>query len=198
MIVLADNDIIYKLACCQLLPEFLTLLKAPPTQVYVLPALPFVVRKRLKNNAVALTAFEEFLVSAQPLPTVGFDTLASLAEFDVGEQMLLAVMCEKQQVQRLVTGDKRALRQMGETLDKHLLLAKRLSEVRIDCFESILLGLHESIGFETLRDKAILGLASDAVLHMTFGAERNKEHMLASLHSYIQDIRCYAPFVVST
>ncbi len=58
MIALADNDIVHKLACCQLLPEFLTLLKAPPATVYVLPALPFMVRKRLKNNSVALTAFE--------------------------------------------------------------------------------------------------------------------------------------------
>jgi hypothetical protein len=195
MIVLADNDIIYKLSCCQLLPEFLTWLKSPPADIYVLSELPFVVRRRLKNNPQALTAFELFLAKVKPLPEVQFDTLASLSRFDVGEQMLLAVLCENKHVQRFVTGDKRALRLMAETLPQHQLLAKRLNDIRTDCFESALLGLAESIGFDALSDKVLLGLDSDKVLGMTFGTYRDEAHMHASLGSYIEDIQRYAPFV---
>jgi hypothetical protein len=195
MIVLADNDIIHKLSCCQLLPEFMLWLKAPPAEIYVLPALPFVLRRKLKENKTALACLEDFLLLVKPVPAVQPETLVAFSNFDVGEQLLLASLYEDSNVTRLITGDKRALRQMSEACQTFPLFAARLIQVRADCFESVLLGLHNLIGFEALRDKVLNGIESDKVLQLSFGKSRNEQHMVSALNSYIADIRSYASFV---
>jgi len=195
MIVLADNDIVYKLAACHLLEDFMAWIKAPPHEVFVLPALPFIVRKRLKQDLLALQKFENFLLQTQPLPSAKLETLASLDGFDSGEQQLLAVMCDLPEVARLITGDKRALRQITHKKLTHPQLSKRLKAVRIDCLESVFLGLQEAIGFEALRDKVMPARQVDTVLSMSFGANRDQAHMKNALGSYLEALRLEAPFI---
>lgn len=197
MIVLADNDIIHKLCCCQLVPEFLAWLKVPPTEVYVLNELKFWLRRKVKNSTAALAQAEIFLAQTQTVPAAKVETLDIFLDLDGGEQVLFAALYENKDVHQLMTGDKRALRQIGALLPKHPYLKQRLDHVRVDCLETVLLGLHHEMGFEALRDKVLLGLDSDKVLGMTFGAYRDEAHMHASLKSYIQDIQNYAPFVAS-
>jgi hypothetical protein len=68
MIILADNDIVHKLACCDLLDSFLEWIESPPAEVWVIPSIPFVLRKKLKNNPTALACLEAFLLKTQPIP----------------------------------------------------------------------------------------------------------------------------------
>lgn len=71
-VVLADNDIIYKLACCGLLQELLQWLGVPPAEVWVLPSMRFMLRKKLKADAAALAELERFLLQVSiflpPIP----------------------------------------------------------------------------------------------------------------------------------
>ena len=195
MIILADNDIVYKLACCDLLDSFLTWLDSPPAQVWVLPNIPFVLRKKLKNNSLALASLNNFLKQTQIIPEASMDLLMLFEQLDVGERQMLAVLVEEPSISRLVTGDKRALKQIADMLANHDLLAKRLAQTRTDCLESIMLGLIDLLGFSAVNAKASLGAESDLVLKMAFGPTRSETHARAALNSYVKDITKTATFV---
>jgi hypothetical protein len=50
MIILADNDIVHKLACCDLLVSFLEWIGSPPAQVWVIPSIPFVLPQEAQKQ----------------------------------------------------------------------------------------------------------------------------------------------------
>lgn len=197
MIVLADNDIVHKLACCELLPELLLWLKAPPNQVWVLPSLPFVLRRKLKADAGALRCLENFLLKVQPIPEADISLTERYSQLDVGERQMLAVLVGTAQVSQLVTGDKRALKLIGAMVMTDADLSRRLGEAQIDCLESIMLGLIDQFGFAAINSKAIRGLAADGVLNMSFGHQRTQAHALEALGSYLSAVQATAAFVAA-
>lgn len=118
-VVLADNDIIHKLACCGLLKELLLWLGVPPAEVWVLPSLRNMLRKKLKENVEALIDFEGFLTYVSVLPEADINMLALFPiEMDPGEQQMLAILVNTPEVGHMVTGDKRALRLIGSMCAK--------------------------------------------------------------------------------
>ena len=133
MIVLADNDILHKLACCDLLSEFMEWLNVPPAEIWVLPSMPFVLRKKLKNNASALVCLESFLLKVKPIPQAQPDSLKRFSQLDVGEGQMLAVLVDDSSISHLVTGDKRALRLIGLIASTDTALSSRLDAIQIDC-----------------------------------------------------------------
>jgi hypothetical protein len=195
MIVLADNDIVHKLACCELLPELLLWLKAPPTQVWVLPTLHFWIRRKLKTDPLAATCFEKFMTQVQAIPAAQPATLERLAQLDVGERQMLAVLVDNTKITQMVTGDKRALKQIGELASSDQALTARLDATRIDCLESIMLGLIDQFGFAAINAKATRGATADGVLGMSFGAKRSQAHTVEALTSYLDGVRASAAFV---
>jgi hypothetical protein len=195
MIVLADNDIVGKLACCDLLPELMAWLKAPPAEIWVLPTMPFVLRKKLKNNAGALVCLERFLLQVKPIPQAQLESLDRFSRLDVGESQMLAVLVDDSTVTHMVTGDKRALKLIGEMACTDVALFKRLKTTQVDCLESIMLGLIDQFGYATVNAKAIHGLHSDTVLKISFGQQRNQTDARQALTSYLNDVRKTAPFV---
>ena len=92
MIVLADNDIVHKLACCDLLHELMLWLKAPPAEIWVLPSMPFVLRKKLKNNANALVCLESFLVKVKPIPQAQLESIDRFSQLDTQYQHLTKIL----------------------------------------------------------------------------------------------------------
>ncbi len=198
MIVLADNDIVHKLACCELLPELLVWLKAPPAQVWVLPSMPFVLRRKLKADLAALACLESFLKLVKPIPAAPIASMERFAQLDVGERQMLAILVDEAQVTQMVTGDKRALKLMGEIANTDQALAGRLATARVDCLESIMLGLIDQFGFAAINAKAIRGATADAVLGMSFGAKRSEAHAVAALGSYLDGVRAEAAFVAKS
>jgi hypothetical protein len=197
MIVLADNDIVHKLARCELLPELLIWLKAPPAQIWVLPSMPFILRRKLKADAAALACLERFLKLVKPIPVPSIATIGRFAQLDVGERQMLAILVDDAQVTQMVTGDKRALKLMAEIASTDHVLAGRLTTARIDCLESIMLGLINQFGFAAINAKAIRGVTADIVLHMSFGAKRPEAHAVEALTSYLADVQSDARFVAS-
>jgi hypothetical protein len=195
MIILADNDIVQKLACCDLLDSFLEWIGSPPAEVWVIPSIPFVLRKKLKNNPSALVCLEAFLLKTQPIPEASIDLLERFEQLDEGERQMLAVLVEDQRITRLVTGDKRALRQIAGMTPNDEELAQRLAQTRTDCLESVMLGLMDRFGHETINAKASLGVDSDKVLKMTFGPARNEAHARDVLTAYLKEVTDAAHFV---
>lgn len=195
MIILADNDIVHKLACCDLLDSFLEWLDSPPAQVWVIATLPFVLRKKLKNNPAALACLEAFLLKTQAIPEASIELLQRYEQLDEGERQMLAVLVEDQRITRLVTGDKRALRQIARMVANDRDLAQRLAQTRTDCLESVMLGLLDHFGHVAINAKASLGVDSDKVLKMTFGPARSEAHAREVLTAYLKDLTNTANFV---
>lgn len=196
MIVLADNDVLHKLALCDLLNELLTYLKVPPNQVKVLSTAKYVVGRLLKTNPAALAIFKNFLVQAQDIPEVqDVVLLQAIEELDVGERQMLAYLVEESAVTGFVTGDKRALKQMASYAEEIVVIDDRLNAVTVFSFESILIGLIDLYGFAHVNAKASLGVQFDGLLKLTFGPKRNEEHALEALNSYLNELKLCAPFV---
>lgn len=153
MIILSDSDVVRKLACCELLSEFLQYLKCPPNEVWVLPTLRFQLQRKLAKAPDALRNFEQFLLKVKNIPQAKIDTLERFESLDVGEGQLLAVMCDEPRVSRLVTGDKKALDRVAALTFGDEQLRTRLQETNVLCLESILLGLLDKRGFSVMQSR---------------------------------------------
>jgi hypothetical protein len=195
-VVLADNDIIHKLACCGLLQELLQWLGVPPAEVWVLPSMRFMLRKKLKGNPTASSDLEKFLLRVSDLPAANIDMLALFPlEMDVGERQMLAILVNTPEVEHMVTGDKRALRLIGSMCANNPALDQRLDQARVDCLESIMLALIDQFGFDAVNAKVILGLKSDTVLQASFGVKKLEINCRESLTYYLEDVRREASFL---
>lgn len=196
MIVLADNDVIHKLACCELLRELLQWLGVPPNQVWILPTLLYVIRKKLKGNAPALNNFNAFISQTQTIPPADPAILEKFSVLDVGEQQLLAVFVDNSHnCSRLMTGDKRALKLVAELATRDTDLNPQLNG-RVDSLEGIMLGLIGQFGFEAVNKKVSRCLKIDTVLSVAFGEKRTEGNAISALTSYLADLRRTAPFIV--
>ena len=195
MIILADNDIIHKLTCCDLLLEFIEWLESPPNEIWVLPELKYKIRRLLKSNAQALERFNLFVVNnTKVVPEASVDNLNKFASLDVGEQKLLAVFIECTESARFVTGDKRALKDIAKLANKDLELQQSLTD-KVDCLEKIMLGLVEKFGFSAINTKVCASEIGDGVLKMAFGRDEN--HAKDALKSYLLDLKESASFITS-
>jgi hypothetical protein len=197
MIILADNDIIYKLACFDLLQEFLTCLEAAPQDIYVLSTLKYKLRKKLKNDPIPLKRLEEFVAVISEVPQASAQSLERFVGLDVGEQQLFAVMIEYADTSQLVTGDKRALQAVAELAVTDQALLHILSG-RVECFEGVLLGLIQRYGFEVINAKISAYPNADGLCRMAFGINRTQEHAEEAIRSYLESIRSEAVFVKSS
>jgi hypothetical protein len=195
-VVLADNDIIHKLACCGLLQELLQWLGVPPAEVWVLPSMRFMLRKKLKADAAALVELEWFLLQVSDLPAADINMLALFpVEMDVGERQMLAILVNTPDVEHMVTGDKRALRLIGSMCGKDPALDHRLNQARVDCLESIMLSLIDQFGFDAVNAKVLRGLKSDKVLQASFGLKKLEGNSRDALTHYLNEVRSEAPFL---
>jgi hypothetical protein len=197
-VVLADNDIIHKLACCGLLQELLQWLGAPPAEVWVLPSMRFMLRKKLKADGAALAELERFLLQVSDLPAADIHVLDLFpVEMDVGERQMLAVLVNTPEVEHMVTGDKRALRLIGSMCATDSALDQRLHQARVDCLESIMLALIDQFGFDAINTKALRGMHADMVLQASFGAKKLQASAKEALTYYLDDIRKDAAFLAA-
>ena len=188
MIVLSDNDVLHKLALCDLLSELLAFLQVPPNQVKVLPTAKFVIRRLLSTHPAALAAFNNFLGQAHDIPEVqNLLLLEAIEELDVGERQMLAYLVEEPAVTGFVTGDKLALVRMAEYAMEITVVNGRLNAVDVFSFESILLALIGKFGFSHVNAKASTAVEFDGLLRLAFGPTQNETHALDALNSYLRD-----------
>ena len=126
MIILSDTDVVRKLACCELLLDFLQYLGCPPNEVWVLPALRPMLHRWLAKSPDAARNAEQLLARVRHIPAAKVETLERFSPLDVGEQQLMAVLFDDPRVKHLVTGDKRALDKIAALTFGDLELRERL------------------------------------------------------------------------
>lgn len=147
MVVIVDSDCIRKLAYCDFLGEFLQLIKAPPNDVWVLPAVEFQLRRNLSDCQEALEDFEKFFKKVKLIPKAKTAMLARFETLDGGEQQIFALMCEIDRVELVVTGDKVAMKRVAELVHKDPGLGTLMDGSTVWCFETIVLRLVQRQGF---------------------------------------------------
>lgn len=156
MVVIVDSDCIRKLAYCNCLGEFLQLIHAPPNDVWVLPAVVFQLRKKLKDCQEALADFEKFFKKVKTIPKATTAMLARFENLDEGEQQIFALMCEIDRVEMVVTGDKVAINRVAELIHKDPGLGALMNSSKVWCFETIVLRLVQRQGFSIAKARMAL------------------------------------------
>lgn len=189
MFFLSDNDIVFKLAHCDLLGLLHQHLNVDQKEIWILSSCVYKLRSVLKANPTVLARVEAFCQAVSTINEAELDSnyLQTLQDtgIDAGEAILAAMACQTED-SYLITGDKRALIALNKLSD--VALRSKL-ENRIYCFEALLLEMIKHYGFDTLRPHFMNGIASDKVLSMSFGDGRDESHAVECIGSYLNGIR---------
>jgi hypothetical protein len=198
VIYLSDNDVVEKLAVCDLLDDAISAFDATRADVRVIPTLKFriwtqtgVLRpklvRRLGDSVVNRLA--EFVGSVGVIDDFSRDDhqlledLDESVEIDPGEIVLLAATAVVSDF-RLLTGDKRCLRAVA-THPACESIANRIRG-KVVCFEQIICQIIDRSGFEHVRSKVVPVLHNcDTALRAAFGSGdlATKDNAVACLHA---------------
>jgi hypothetical protein len=197
---LLDNDLIRKLAICDLLDESLKALHSSDAEAHVLPTARYVLLKPIKKPEKAkerlgdalferLDAFFKRVRSLDQQPSateqLAFDDVVGI---DPGEAVLFSAT-DRFQDFLLATGDKNSLRALVSTPACDA-ICRRLNG-KVVCFEQVILRIIDGIGFDAARAKIVPGADCDIALRAVFGSglEATESNVRAGLDSYIADLR---------
>jgi predicted nucleic acid-binding protein len=180
LIILADNDIILKLAQCDLLECLPDIVGKQWNEIYVSPTakyqlLPKSDTRKLEKcgNKETLDRLTNFLSMVKIIPQVQDMTLLSkLADFDGidgGENFLLAAATEISN-SLLITGDKKALQD------------------NVIIFESAILLAMRQYGFAITKQKLLGSPKPDSVLRLIFRSEAAESDFVDCLVSYSREV----------
>lgn len=201
MICLADNDIILKLAVCDLLAEAVAALDSTYGEVYVLNSAKYKLispnkplRGKVKPDEPAYERLQEFFGAVREIDSVpapdeqlAFDDVPGI---DAGEAVLFSATTHHPDA-RVATSDKRSLVALatagGPVCDG---VCVRLAG-RVVCFEQIVLRLIDRRGFDWVRDRAVPARGCDTALRLVFGSGLTADEtgVRSGLASYINDLR---------
>lgn len=199
MIILADTDVVHKLACCELLLDFLQYLECPPNEVWILPALQVMLRRKLAKAPEPLRNFDQFLLRVRRIPQAQIATLERFETLDPGEQQLLAILCDDPRVKHLVTGDKRALDKIAALSFRDHQLASRLNDSSIYCFEAIFVGLLRKRGFSIMQARVrnkwakLPGQQLDGLIERAFPVDGDAQLAEKTLNEELAYLRTKLP-----
>jgi hypothetical protein len=202
VIYLSDNDIVEKLAICDLLDEALAAFDATRADVLVIPTLknrigigtprPKVVRRLGAEVAARLV---EFIGTVKEITEFSaedhlmLEGLDDSIEIDPGEIILLSATSRLKEY-LLLTGDKRCLKAVA-TCHECGEIARRI-QGRVVCFEQIIRRIIDATSFEQVRGKVVPVMHNyDTALRAAFGSgmQATLANVVARLESDIAEIR---------
>jgi hypothetical protein len=199
VIVLADNDILVKLATCDLFEEFLSAFSLTIADVRIVKAARYSIRaKRIRDKAgpqgyERLIKFLENVADISEIPDP--DRIATLTEqpsIDPGEAVLFAV-CPSIPDAVIVTGDKKSLIALAVAATNSESFANLLRDLRtkVFCFEYILIEIIKFSGFDSISQRLIDGRECDRCLKNCIGSglTATEASVLEGLTSYINDLK---------
>ncbi|NBB87863.1 MAG: hypothetical protein GVY12_16775, partial [Bacteroidetes bacterium] len=195
MVVLADNDILFKLAACRLIDRLPDLLGVDQSQIWVREAAVHVARSsRDRYSTESIERVVTFLSGTSVLDADLVDDnvlerLLQLERMDTGEAILFALAANLED-SCIATGDKRSLRCLSESPDCEDLCA-RLSE-SIICFEQIMHWLMQKMDYAKYRSHVAPARTCDGVLeYMAFsqGLDTPHDHARDAFQSNIRSLR---------
>ncbi|XZN94361.1 MAG: hypothetical protein ACM65K_15815 [Microcoleus sp.] len=194
-ICFVDNDIILKLAACNLFEEALTSFNLTKADVRVLPSASFKFRKdnRLAKiyTMVGVERAIEIVkscVSIEQSPNAAeIEALTAIEGIDAGEAVLFATTDTANKFY-ILTGDKRCLKALASSSLKDI---KYRISGRVLCFEQIILRLIETCGFAEVKAKVVPVRECDTALKVAFGSgeQSTVENTIFTLQKYIEELR---------
>lgn len=201
MIVLADNDVLFKLAQCDLFDEFLGAFGVTAADIRILKLARFSIsskkhRKRIGEDSFA--RLSAFLATVADIPVAPDPTaIAALNEqtdknIDAGEAALFAV-CPLIAEAVIVTGDKKSLTGLTEAGVTDAVCASLCEALagRLFCFEQVLTRILDHAGFDAVRDRLVKGRESDRGLALWLGSglDANETRFRDGLNSFLNEAR---------
>lgn len=200
MTVFPDNDVVLKLAACDLLDAFLAAMRVGLDEVRINSTARFQIsRATSKQDRAAiygdagLERAARFVDSVEDVELEGrhaseFRMLQMHQDIDDGEATLVCAT-DSFRESRLVTGDKRFIRALA-ILDGAGEIRRRL-EGRMLCLEQAVLICIHRLGFVEVRRRVVPGMGCDKALRSAFGSgERSEEAAVRSaLRAYIHALR---------
>lgn len=193
MLLFTDNDILLKLANCNLLDCFIDELSLSHHEVFLTPKAKFSLQSQLNKNLSSQEAkdsLSNFLMKVSyiedPVDDSLIADLISIPNIDSGEAILFAKLISTE-ASFLATGDKRSLKAILEEVELQKFRTHFLN--RVYTFESVLLFLLDRKGFLFVSSMISRNPdMNDSVLRMAFGNGRDEQHARACLNSYSQDL----------
>lgn len=201
MIVLADNDLLFKLAQCDLFAEFLSAFGVTIADIRILKLARYSTtskkhRKRIGDDSFARLA--AFLASVADIPVEPYPAyIAALTDhtdknIDAGEAALFAVSpLIPDSV--IMTGDKKSLTGLTEAgvTDAVCRTLGAALAGRVFCFEQVLSRILTHVGFDAIRDRLIRGRECDGGLAQWLGSglDATEAVFRDGLTSYLIDAR---------
>ena len=196
MIVLADNDIILKLAQCDLLDSLDVILGVNNHEILIsttarFQLMPKNTQKELSKcgNDETVARVKRFLLVAKDVPVVNdLDLLVRLSDIpgiDSGEQQLFASTATVDG-SLLITGDKKALRAVALNQATIEVVYKALLG-NVITFESALLLALQTYGFPVLKQKLLACPKPDKMLQLVLRPDMTEAALSECLVSYTKE-----------
>lgn len=194
--LVVDVDAVAKLAHWQLLQELPSLASAPWAQIGTLPSVQFRARKAVSTpggnvfrNTQAAQSTLEVLPLMRALPLADDAHLApfqGVPDIDAGEAVLLAILMTHPE-ERLLTGDKRALR----GLSRMPLAVRSHFAGRIMVVEEVVLSALQAHGVEWLRARICPHREVDLAISIALGSRCDAPLAAVDegLRSYVNEMR---------
>jgi hypothetical protein len=203
LILLADNDIILKLAQCDLLGGFPELLGEPAEQVCITPAakyqlLPKKVAKAIEKcgDESTVRRIRDFLDAANEIPAIKDEgllrILAGIDKIDDGEALLFAASVELPNP-ILATGDRNALRALLAQDERLSRVVAALRENVVTFESAILLAIHKK-GFANVKQNLLNSPRPDGVLRLVLKPDMRESDLSECLQSYIREVAALLRF----
>lgn len=200
MICFFDNDIIYKLASCDLLDDSLATFDLAQADIYVLPTAKYKFGIAKKRSVKGVRTFgtevfgriRNFISSVNeidiPAGPRELELLAEIDGIDAGEAVLFSVTAQFDQY-LLATGDKTSLRALSEALVCRP-IAIRL-QGHVVCFEQFIERVIKHCGFPYVKKKVLPARGCDTALRAAFGSGRDatEANVHAALEGYVNELR---------
>lgn len=203
MILLADNDIVLKLAQCDLLDTLDEILQVPADQILIPSTARFQLMPRNEQKALTkcgntetMARLQRFLAAASDVPVVQdlelLLTMSQIPDIDSGEQQLFATVASAGD-STLLTGDKRALRAVLANQEQIAQVHSGLVD-RVITFESALLLSLDVFGFSVLKQKLLSCPKPDKMLQLVLRPDMSEAALTDCLVSYTRE---FSPLLAS-
>lgn len=180
MIVLADNDILIKLAGCNLLKEFLDSLNANLNSIFITNEAKYSIKKYATRQIIDDKIRDElidFIGKLPTIPKVSDDLLAQIQSIDKerlnGGEVSLVLAMDKYTDANFITGDKKFLNALMEHKN-NLVISKIITslEGKVYSLESALLYLIDVYGFNYVSERVINRCIEENTLKNGFSETR--------------------------
>lgn len=195
-----DNDVISKLASCDLLDEAIEALNSQRKSVRILST--FKHRFGITNarrraqieqevGSVVFGRIEDFQRSVGEIPVAPHELVLAFEDLpavDAGEAQLFASASTSNGV-LVVTGDKRSIRCLASA--RECAAIARSLKHRVVCFEQVLLRVIRDRGFEHTKRKVVPAVDCDTALRAVFGMGLDAEeaNVIRALDGYVESLR---------